>query len=46
MSLKSKKAKVVIRPSKKLKAGRYTLRITVTQADRADTAVSRTIRLK
>jgi phospholipase C len=46
VNLKKKKAKVVFKPRKKIKAGRYTLRITITQPDRADTALSRTVRLR
>jgi phospholipase C len=45
-SLKKKKAKVIVRPRNRLKPGRYTLKITVSQSGRANLAVSRTVRLK
>jgi phospholipase C len=45
VTLSRKKAKVVLRPSKALKKGRYTLRITITQTGGV-LALTRTIRLK
>jgi phospholipase C len=44
--LAKKKVKVIIRPKKALKKGKYTLRITLTQQGKAKLALTRTVRLK